>query len=231
MIDSKKFPLEDKLNLRSFLAGVISGKETIWGVYSTKLLDGIKKNFYTYDPTFTWLPADDNAALYSVAQEDGNDMRGNEWFRVLLGDNESDKVVRCMKIVNETKINTPAEFSSKWIEGINLIRIPEMYLIAAEALLDKDIELAQDYFDTFIESRGLFKYKDRPGSPRITLEDIIKERRKEFVQEGQYFFTLKRGNMDIYVDALKTELKGSDELYTLLIPNEEFEYRYTEKDN
>lgn len=231
VIDSKKFPLEDKLNLRSFLAGVISGKETIWGVYSTKLLDGIKKNFYTYDPTFTWLPADDNAALYSVAQEDGNDMRGNEWFRVLLGDNESDKVVRCMKIVNETKINTPAEFSSKWIEGINLIRIPEMYLIAAEALLDKDIELAQDYFDTFIESRGLFKYKDRPGSPRITLEDIIKERRKEFVQEGQYFFTLKRGNMDIYVDALKTELKGSDELYTLLIPNEEFEYRYTEKDN
>ena len=95
-------------------------------------------------------------------------MRGNEWFRVLLEDNESDKVVRCMKIVNETKINTPAEFSSKWIEGINLIRIPEMYLIAAEALLDKDIELAQDYFDTFIESRGLFKYKDRPGSPRIT---------------------------------------------------------------
>lgn len=77
----------------------------------------------------------------------------------------------------------------------------------------------------------MFKYKDRPGSPRITLEDIIKERRKEFVQEGQYFFTLKRGNMDIYVDALKTELKGSDELYTLLIPNEEFEYRYTEKDN
>ena len=63
------------------------------------------------------------------------------------------------------------------------------------------------------------------------MEDIIKERRKEFVQEGQYFFTLKRGNMDIYVDALKTELKGSDELYTLLIPNEEFEYRYTEKDN
>ena len=26
--------------------------------------------------TFTWLSADDNTALYSVAQEDGNDMRG-----------------------------------------------------------------------------------------------------------------------------------------------------------
>lgn len=231
VIDSKKFPLEDKLNLRSFLAGVLSEKETIWGVYSVKTLDNIKKNFYTYDPTFTWLPADDNVALYSVTPEEGNDMRGNDWFRILLGEEESDKVVRCMKIVNETKISKPAEFSSDLIEGMNLIRIPEMYLIAAEALLDEDIEQAQDYFDEFIRSRGLFGYKDRPGSPRITLEDINKERRKEFVQEGQYFFTLKRGNMDIYVDALKTTLSGSDELYTLLIPDEEFEYRYMEEDD
>lgn len=228
VISSKKFPLEDKLNIRNFLAGILSGKETIWGVYSVKNLDNIKRNFYTYDPTYTWLPADDNVALYSVPEEDGNDMRGNNWFRNLLGDDDSDKVVRCMKIVNETKIEKPADFSSKLLEGINLIRIPEMYLIAAEALLEKDIEQAQDYFDTFIESRGLFKFKDRPGSPRITLQDIIKERRKEFVQEGQYFFTLKRENMDIYVDALKATLPGSDELYTLLIPDEEFEYRYME---
>ena len=64
----------------------------------------------------------------------------------------------------------------------------------------------------------------------MTLEDIVKERRKEFVQEGQYFYTLIRGHMDIYVDALNTTLQGTDELYTFIIPDEEFEYRYTEAD-
>ena len=230
VIDSGKFPLEDKLNMRKFVAGTITEKEAIWGVYTTQLLDDVKRSFYTYDPTYTWLPADDNAALYSVAQEDGNDMRGNDWFRILIGENESDRIVRCMKIVNETKISNPAEYISTKIEGINMIRIPEMYLIAAEALLESDVEEAQKYFDTFIESRGLFKYKDRPGSPSLVLEDIIKERRKEFVQEGQYFYTLKRNNMDIYVDALRTTLQGTDELYTFIIPDEEFEYRYTEAD-
>ena len=165
-----------------------------------------------------------------MAQEDGNDMRGIDWFRILIGEEESDRIVRCMKIVNETKISNPGAYTSKSIEGINMIRIPEMYLIAAEALLESDPDEAQKYFDTFIVSRGLFKYKDRPGSPQVTLEDIVKERRKEFVQEGQYFYTLKRGNMDIYVDALKTTLQGTDELYTFIIPDEEFEYRYTEAD-
>ena len=230
VIDSGKFPLEDKLNIRSFMAGTITEKEAVWGVYTTQILDNVKKNFYTYDMTYTWLPADDNTALYSVAQEDGNDMRGNDWFRILIGEDESDRIVRCMKIVNETKISDPGAYTSKSIEGINMIRIPEMYLIAAEALLESDPDEAQKYFDTFIVSRGLFKYKDRPGSPQVTLEDIVKERRKEFVQEGQYFYTLKRGNMDIYVDALKTTLQGTDELYTFIIPDEEFEYRYTEAD-
>lgn len=47
-----------------------------------------------------------------------------------------------------------------------MIRIPEMYLIAAEALLESDPDEAQKYFDTFIVSRGLFKYKDRPDLPK-----------------------------------------------------------------
>ena len=59
VIDSGKFPLEDKLNIRSFMAGTITEKEAVWGVYTTQILDNVKKNFYTYDMTYTWLPADD----------------------------------------------------------------------------------------------------------------------------------------------------------------------------
>lgn len=226
VIDSGLFPLEDKLNMRKFVAGTISEKETIFGINSTNTLSIIERMFYVYEPTRTWVPADDNNALYSVPLEYGNDMRGNNWFRILIDENNTDDIVRCMKIVNEAKIRDPGTYKSSAIEGVNLIRIPEMYLIMAESLLLKDPITAQSYFDTFIVSRGLFKYSDRPGNPTLTLEDIIKERRKEFVQEGQYFYVLKKYNLDIEVIPLNKTLEGSTELYTFLIPDDEFEFRY-----
>lgn len=229
VINSGIFPLEDKLNLETFMAGRIAEKETIFGIYTTATQNQLKSNFYTYESTYTWLPANDVLDLYFVPQEYGHDMRQDVWFRHARA--VDDQILRCMKILNEDKIATPNEYSATQgtIEGFNLIRIPEMYLIAAEALLDKNPEEALKYFDDLIYARGATKYADRADYV-LTLEDIVKERRKEFVQEGQYFFTLKRMNANIYVDDLKAELSGSDALYTLLIPEEEFEYRYMEED-
>ena len=224
VISSGKFQLEDKVNIKSLAAGTISPKEAIWGIYSNKVLSGIQKAFYTYDPYITWLPANDIIALYSVPQEHGNDVRGNNWFRILIGDNTSDQIVRVMKIVNEEKIKTPT-YNSPAKEGVHMIRVPEMYLILAEALLQKDPARAQSYFDSFIESRGMFKYAERPGNAQLTLEDINNERRKEFVQEGRYFYALKKYNKNIPVQSLNTTLQGSDDLYTFIIPDDEFEYR------
>ncbi|MDE5611523.1 MAG: RagB/SusD family nutrient uptake outer membrane protein, partial [Odoribacter sp.] len=213
VIDSEKFPLEDKLNLGEFVAGRISGKETIFGIYTTSALNSIKGAFYTYEQTKTWLPANDLVGCYTVPQEYGNDLRSNLWLRVPSSEDEN-KSRRCMKIVNEKKIVAPGEYSPAvgTIEGINLIRIPEMYLIAAEALLDKDPEQAQAYFDALIEARGLVKYVDRADFRQLTMQDILDERRREFLQEGQYFFTLKRQNADLYIDALKKTEEGSDEM-------------------
>ena len=87
-----------------------------------------------------------------------------------------------------------------------------------------------DALTIFLVPPSLEELERRIRGRRTESEDIVKERRKEFVQEGQYFYTLKRDNMDIYVDALKTTLQGTDELYTFIIPDEEFEYRYTEAD-
>lgn len=230
VIDSKRFPLADKLEIRNLVAGTISSNETIFGIYSKQFFDPVNRAFYTYDPTFTWIPASDNLALYSVSQEEGNDMRGNNWFRILIGDNVNDNVVRCMKIVNEEKINNPAGYKAVNQDGVNLIRIPEMYLIAAEAQLTKDPLLARSYFDKFIESRGLYRFADRAGNPMISLADINKERRKEYVQEGQYFYVMKKYNMDIHVLPSGQTIKGSDEIYTLQIPDDEYEFRYTEED-
>lgn len=46
-------------------------------------------------------------------------------------------------------------YSGKSILGINMIRIPEMYYIMAEALLESDPDTATDYFDDVIKTRGL----------------------------------------------------------------------------
>lgn len=111
------------------------------------------------------------------------------------------------------------------IAGINLIRLPEMYLIMAESLLEKEPDVALEYFDTFIASRGLMKFKDR--GQKLTLEDIDKERKKEFFGEGQEFYNMKREMRTVYLTASTwATLKGNDEMYTLLIPDSEFEFRY-----
>ena len=47
------------------------------------------------------------------------------------------------------------------IPGVNLIRLPEMYYIAAECLLRKNDPKAADYFNAVLESRGLVALDDR----------------------------------------------------------------------
>lgn len=225
VIDSEKFPLADKMEIATLVAGIISPKETIWGLYSKALFNNIKVTFYDYANYQTYLPFKNYLTFYAPETDAGDDYRQKGWFRKPAVGSGQDNEFRCMKLVNEQRIDRGDTYVSSEIDGINLIRIPEMYLIAAEALLEKDPALSRSYFDTFIASRGLVKFADRPGSPQITLDDINKERRKEFINEGQYFYTMKRMNMDVYVEILSTTLPGSDDIYTLPIPVEEFDYR------
>lgn len=107
-----------------------------------------------------------------------------------------------------------------------MIRIPEMYYIMAEALLEEgNEEHARDYLDAVVSARGMVKFADRDTGKDITLDDIMNERRKELFGEGQWWFCLKRLNRDVYVHALDATLKGSDRIYTLPIPTEELDPR------
>ncbi len=225
VIDSKKFPLAAKTEVGTLVAGIVSPKETIWGLNSNTWFDAVKSAFYIYTGYQTYLPFKGYQTFYASEVDGGDDYRQKAWFRKPVIGAGQDDIVRCMKLINETRITDEKNYKSSEIDGINLIRIPEMYLIAAEALLKKDPEAARDYFDTFIASRGLVKFADRMGNPGITLDDINKERRKEFINEGQYFFTMKRLNMDVYVEVMSATLPGSDQIYTLPIPVDEFDYR------
>lgn len=225
VIGSGKFPLVNKTEVSTVAAGIVSPKETIWGLYSTDFFNSVKATLYDYSNHKTYLPFKDYLAFYAPEADAGDDYRQKGWFRKPAVGSGQDNTFRCMKVVNEERIDNAGQYSTTEVEGINLLRIPEMYLIAAEAQLEKAPELARQYFDTFIASRGLVKFADRLGNPQITLDDINKERRKEFINEGQYFYTMKRMNMDVYVEVLSATLPGSDDIYTLPIPVEEFDYR------
>ena len=65
---------------------------------------------------------------------------------------------------------------------------------------------------------------DRIPAESLTIEKITQERYKEFVGEGQTFFNMKRLNLDI--QAITGEiLPAANSIYTVPVPEEEFNYR------
>ena len=69
-----------------------------------------------------------------------------------------------------------------------VMRLSEAYLIAAEAALHVNPSSAAGYINTLRRNR-ILNYTDVSS---ITLDDILTERRKEFVGEGHRFFDLMR---------------------------------------
>ena len=226
VIDSKQFELVEPGEITEFVAQVISIKEGIWGLYNDKLTPIYRKMFYNSDGLTGSLPPllcprYDYPYLY-MTDPNVVDMREAGWFRLRKGDEDSQR--RLMKLFREDNMLEPTPSYPSGIKpGINMIRLPEMYLILAEALLEKEPDVARDYFDTFILSRGLKSLKEKGET--LELEDINNEWRKEFIGEGLVFYNMKRQMQDIQVFSTGDYLEGNDEIYTLPIPDSEFEFR------
>lgn len=221
VITSGKFPLAQKTELAGLVKGTLSPKETIWGLNT----NDFKEYIYGLQVRTSnlILPSDyEDRYLTTQGPEPGKDFRLEAWFDFLdyAGGGGRDVCIKILEEQNTTAVNAAA------YAGVNLIRIPEMYYIIAEALLDEgDRDGARTYLDEVIASRGMVKFAERDFSPAITLEDIMLERKKEFIGEGQEWYSLKRRNQDIYVYAWSKTYSGSDEVYTLPKPTQETDYR------
>lgn len=233
VIGSNKFPLVDQIEVKDYLAGVLSPKETIFGIYSPGYLDLSNSYLYTYTSYHSYNPYDDSSgkthlfpwtALYNLDITGGimQDYRRNH-FKSGVGYASFLKLVDYYTIeenVPDSKIDL--------IAGVSLIRTSEMYLIAAEALLDTDPGKALQYFNKEISSRGLTPL---PDGTILTGERIYNEYRKELFGEGQTWFNMKRLNKDILSNEETKTIAASDKIYVLPIPEEEYEYRDTENGN
>lgn len=220
VIDSGKFPLVDKIEIESLVKSTLSYKETIWGIYSRNF-PSVTGNHFRKKTGMNLNDEWKNLYTTSEGPDSGKDFRREFWFGYDSGkDGET-----CVKLVNYEFLEAPNEYNASLTLGINLIRIPEMYYIMAEALLEENPVLAREYMDQVLVSRGMTAYRDRVPEQQLVLEDIMLERRKEYYAEGQEWFSMKRLNKDIYSVLGATLHPGSDDIYRLRIPDEEFSAR------
>lgn len=221
VIETKKYKVVSQMNVKNMLASIVAQDETIWGIYQRMPFGSMGEDFYKNSGL---LPRADALDFY---ESSGSvmDLRRN-WFR--------EKKYRpswetpntyFLKFLDEDAYNNQGAPEFGGITGFSLIRMPEMYYIAAEALLEKDPEKARAYFNLVIENRGRVGLQ---AGQRLTLQELNEERFREFFGEGYEWYNMKRQNRDLYLPASAETVKGSDERYTLTIPNEEFDYRQEE---
>lgn len=104
-----------------------------------------------------------------------------------------------------------------------LMKVPEMYYIAAEDYIETDLPKAITYINLVRKSRGIVQ--DIPaGADKATVADeLFKEYRKEFISEGQLFFYFKRTGR-VSIPGLSVGTIADDKIYLLPYPDSEIEF-------
>lgn len=227
VIDSEKFPLVNEAEVKDYLSGVLSTKETIFGVYAPKYVDTCSDlllnmlSSVSFNPYFDGMGTSHLLPYDKLYQLDvdatSQDYRRNH-FRA------NGSMAMCLKLVDYYTIEEQVapEGWNNLIKGVTLMHVSELYLIAAEALLQSDYDRALGYFNDEIASRGLTRLR---ADQTLTLERIYNEYHKELFCEGQMWYNMKRLNKDIQSNAESKVIPGSDKVYVIPIPEEEYEYR------
>lgn len=227
VIEQSPYKLNEKTDIKGDLAGILSKKETLFGIYYAEWYTTVKQILQDYIDYTSLKLREDIRDIYDKESE-GKDYRMND--DVYL--HKMDRGDRLCKLTEFYELNgQPNKRPQELILGINLIRMPEMYYIVSEALLEeKQDSAATWYFDCVLESRGLTPLAQREPSTSVTQEQIDLERFKEYIGEGQTFYNLKRQNLGIsaWDDSNNSEktLPASNDIYVIPIPDSEYENRY-----
>lgn len=221
VIDHSGHTLTDKVDVANDVAGVLSNNETIWGVYYAGFYSVVNSYLQQLNSFSSLNPRRDYEAIFQK-NLDGNDFRLDAYF---APSTTATSTIRFIKLTDIYEARGMAgSRPSDLILGINMIRLPEMYYIMAETLLDKDPVTATKYFNEMLEHRGLTAIDQRPQPLTLNQTLINDERYKEFWGEGQSWFNLKRQNLPISMPD-GTEVPASKDVYVVPIPNIEYDYR------
>lgn len=236
VIDSKCFPLAAKDEIVTLVAGALSAKETLFGIYSKDYVETTKPKLYDGKSWSTLYPYQASLTRYLFNFEDvyAEFLGGNSgydarlrWIRASEGGADYLLLKNVDVVFIEDAQKTPA--SRGLVEGISLIRIPEMYYIVAEAYIrENKLNEAAAYLNPVLLSRGLTRLEDRDPVLQPSLDLLYNERHKELYGEGQRWFDMKKLDMEITSNEQKEVFPASDKMYVFPIPEGEFEFRVFE---
>ena len=220
VINDGKYTLKEKTEVVNDLAGVLSRKETIFGIYYPGFYTNVSGKLQQVTSFYSLDLRNDFMELYEK-DASGLDFRTMAYFSESgVGDDVKYRLSKFTDIyeLNNMASNRPADL----IVGVNLIRIPEMYYIASEALLESDYDTALALYNKVRQHRGLDPLE---ADRTLTVELINDERYKEMIGEGQTYFNMKRQNLTIESHDGKVVYKPADGIYSIPVPDIEFENR------
>lgn len=106
-----------------------------------------------------------------------------------------------------------------------LMRLPEMYFIAAESQIGKNNQLVLDLLNQVRVTRGLIQplSLNTLNTNEALLTAIVNEERREYLGEGQLFLLHKRLFRDIIMDN-GSKITASASIFVFPIPDSEYEF-------
>lgn len=113
--------------------------------------------------------------------------------------------------------------SSQYRNIMPLMKLPEMYYIAAEAYFNTDLPKSIQYLNKVRKSRGILQDIPADATLDVVKAELQKEYRKEFIAEGQLFFFYKRKGVT-YIPGLSVQTIADDQIYRLPYPDNEIEF-------
>lgn len=214
--------LKTKTEVINDVAGVLSKKECLFGVYFSGFYTQVSAKL---QQTISYSSLDLRGDFMEMYENgvSGLDFRTTAYFTsVDMGGTAKYRLSKFTDIYDLQ--NNASARPADLIQGINMIRLPEMYYIAAECMLDKDYPKALDYFNEVVTNRGLDALSGE-GEETLTQEVINTERYKEMIGEGQTFFNMKRLNLSIPSYDNSVTYRPEDGIYVVPIPDSEYENR------
>lgn len=212
VIESGKFSLVDENDLV-----VVDSKkdlhysdEIIFSLYMGKQ-QSICENYLGYGDeinySYYFLPSsiDD---IYTAGKGSTVDYRRSYWF------NADELFIKYKK---------PADIDPAYQSEIPIIRLSELYYIAAEAQIEENDSRALELLNAVRENRNIGElFQEDITLNETILRHIVYDMRKDFWGEGKMFKTYKRLNMNI-LDGV-SEIPASENIFVLPIPKEELEF-------
>ena len=214
--------LKTKTEVINDVAGVLSKKECLFGVYFSGFYTQVSAKL---QQTISYSSLDLRGDFMDMYEKgvSGLDFRTTAYFTsVDMGGTAKYRLSKFTDIYDLQ--NNASARPADLIQGINMIRLPEMYYIAAECLLDRDYQKALDYFNAVVTNRGLDALSGA-GEETLTQEVINTERYKEMIGEGQTFFNMKRQNLSIPSYDNSVTYRPEDGIYVVPVPDSEYENR------